>query len=100
MKYFATCELVNGEYECNPITGISATSKYKQIIDSAINHLERENKHRRDEYKIIKFVELVEHENGFSPSAHIKWADARCEEAKRCNFAIYDFEHPEKGIEY
>lgn len=100
MKYFAICENASGDFECINITNQSASAKYKELINNSIKQLDKENTTRVEQYKIVKFVSFVEHENGFSPHSHIKWSEKRCEEAKNSRFPIFDFQHPENGIEY
>ena len=106
MNYFAICELKNGQYECirverkNLATKENGLFAYKPTIDKTIKQLEKDNETRKEEYKIVKFVDFVEHGNGYGASAHSKWAKECCEDAKKASFPIYDFEHPENGVEY
>lgn len=100
MRYFAVCKLKNGEFECIRIQRANVSMKYKDIVNRFIEELKGENEIRTEDYKIIKFVEVVEHGNGFSPHFHSVWCKARCEEAKFNEFPVYDFEHPENGIKY
>lgn len=92
MKYFAICELKNGEYECITVHRQNVSLKYKEIVDNVIKQLVNDNKTRKEQYKIIKFVDLVEHGNGFSPHDHFEWAKECCEVAKRAAWPIFDFE--------
>ena len=107
MWHFAICKLKNEEYECVDVYRYSLVTKgntgrldYKATIDKTIKQLEKDNETRKETYKIVKFVDFVEHGNGYGPSAHFEWAKERCEDAKKAAFPIYDFEHPENGVEY
>ena len=107
MQYFAICKLKNGEYECVNIRRYSLVAKgdtgrldYKATIDKVISQLEKDNETRKEHYKIVEFVDFVEHGNGFGPSNHFKWAKECCEDAKKATYFIYDFENPENGVEY
>ena len=99
MKHYAICELKNGTYECIYVLPRNVDIKYKEMVINVIDQLKRDNETRKEEYKIIKFVDLVEHGNGFSVFDHYKWCEQRCEEAKTATFPIYDFKHPENGIQ-
>jgi hypothetical protein len=109
MNYFAICETKNGEFECIGIDRKSLVSdynngnvkfNYKATIDKTVQQLLHDNETRKEAHKIVKFVDFVEHGNGYGASAHSKWAKERCEDAKKASFPIYDFEHPENGVEY
>lgn len=100
MKHYAICELKNGEFECIQIYKVNVLEKYKEIVNNAIKQLKSNNEIRNEQYKIIKLVDVVGHGNGFTPHQHLVWSEQRCEEAKTATFPIYDFEHPENGIEY
>ena len=91
MNYFAICELKNGEFECIRIYRENVSLKYKEIVNNAIKQLTQDNLTRKDDYKIIKFTDLVQHGNGFGASAHSKWAKECCENAKLTAYPIYDF---------
>ena len=91
MNYFAICELTNGEYECIRVYRENVAIKYKEIVNNTIKQLEKDNETRKEDYKIIKFVDLVQHGNGFGAHAHFKWSQECCENAKLATYPIYDF---------
>lgn len=100
MKYFAICKLKNGEFECISVHRFNVSLKYKEIVNNVIKQLENDNRTRKEHYKIIEFVDLVEHGNGFNTHDHLVWAKSCCEAAKQVAYPIYDFIHPENGVTY
>lgn len=107
MSRYAICELKNGEFECIKIKNAeydcnngNVKFNYKATINKTIQQLAIDNKTRKEKHKIIKFVDYVQHESRIGSSDHSKWAKKCFEEAKSTICPIYDFEHPENGVEY
>ena len=91
MNYFAICKLHNNDFECIRVYRENVELKYKDIVDNTIKQLTQHNEIRKEQYKIIEFVDLVQHGNGFGASAHSKWVKECCENAKMTAYPIYNF---------
>lgn len=98
MKY-AVCACENGELECVLVRNVYAVDDYKQIIGKAIEQIRRDNKRRKNPYRIERFIFLADCNNHLGPARFSVWENEMKKQAEGYSGAVYDFK-VKHGIEY